>query len=133
MRRPIQPSHRAAWNDPLADHLCGGFFSATRKTQEEAFVRPRYSGIADASIEPLTRCATHLHARCARRGRLQCSLKDNTINFARMLAALRANQFSGNIALEYVWVDWEHCNEVDVLSETTRLKQLLEEASSKLK
>jgi multiple sugar transport system substrate-binding protein len=24
--------------------LCGGFFSATRATQEEAFVRPRYSG-----------------------------------------------------------------------------------------
>lgn len=39
-----QPSHRCAWNDPAADALCGGFFSATRATQEEAFVRPRYSG-----------------------------------------------------------------------------------------
>jgi multiple sugar transport system substrate-binding protein len=39
-----QPSHRAAWNDPDADKLCGGFFGATRATQEEAFVRPRYSG-----------------------------------------------------------------------------------------
>jgi multiple sugar transport system substrate-binding protein len=39
-----QPSHRAAWDDPCADELCGGFFSGTRATQEEAFVRPRYSG-----------------------------------------------------------------------------------------
>jgi len=39
-----QPTHRSAWNDPAADALCGGFFSGTRATQEEAFVRPRYSG-----------------------------------------------------------------------------------------
>jgi multiple sugar transport system substrate-binding protein len=26
------------------DVLCGGFFSGTRTTQEEAFIRPRYSG-----------------------------------------------------------------------------------------
>ena len=39
-----QPSHRAAWDDPLADQLCGGFFNATRLTQSEAMVRPRYSG-----------------------------------------------------------------------------------------
>ncbi len=39
-----QPSHRAAWSDPLADTLCGGFFSGTQLTQSEAIVRPRYSG-----------------------------------------------------------------------------------------
>jgi multiple sugar transport system substrate-binding protein len=39
-----QPSHRAAWEDPSTDGLCGGFFSGTRTTQTEAFVRPRYSG-----------------------------------------------------------------------------------------
>ena len=39
-----QPSHRAAWDDKLADVLCGGFFSGTRLTQSEAIVRPRYSG-----------------------------------------------------------------------------------------
>jgi multiple sugar transport system substrate-binding protein len=39
-----QPSHRAAWDDALADALCGGFFSGTRLTQNEALVRPRYSG-----------------------------------------------------------------------------------------
>jgi multiple sugar transport system substrate-binding protein len=39
-----QPSHGAAWRDGLADQLCGGFFSGTRTAQEEAIVRPRYSG-----------------------------------------------------------------------------------------
>lgn len=39
-----QPSHRAAWDDSSADLLCGGFLSGTRGAQEEAFVRPRYSG-----------------------------------------------------------------------------------------
>ncbi len=39
-----QPSHRAAWDDPFTDQFCGKFFSGTRKTQEEAFIRPRYSG-----------------------------------------------------------------------------------------
>ncbi|HEY2084111.1 MAG TPA: ABC transporter substrate-binding protein, partial [Verrucomicrobiae bacterium] len=39
-----QPSHRAAWDDPNADKLCGGFFSATCAAQQEAFIRPRYSG-----------------------------------------------------------------------------------------
>jgi multiple sugar transport system substrate-binding protein len=39
-----QPSHRAAWNDPDADRFCGGFFDATHVTQQDAFIRPRYSG-----------------------------------------------------------------------------------------
>jgi multiple sugar transport system substrate-binding protein len=39
-----QPSHRAAWDDKLTDDLCGGFFTATRQPQTEAFIRPRYSG-----------------------------------------------------------------------------------------
>jgi multiple sugar transport system substrate-binding protein len=39
-----QPSHRAAWEDALADQLCGGFFSGTALPQREAMIRPRYSG-----------------------------------------------------------------------------------------
>ncbi len=46
-----QPSHRAAWEDPFADSLCGGFFSGTRNTQEEAIVRPRYSGYVALQTE----------------------------------------------------------------------------------
>jgi len=83
------------------------------------------AGITDARIEPLTQFATHLHARAARRGRLQSSLKENTIDFPRALGALRKHTFSGWVALEYVWIDWEHCNEADVISETILLRDLL--------
>jgi sugar phosphate isomerase/epimerase len=78
-------------------------------------------GIPDSRIEPLAARATHFHARCARPGRLQSSLKENAIDFRRAVAALRQHRFRGWIALEYVWIDWEHCNEVDVLSETIQL------------
>lgn len=89
-------------------------------------------GFADSAIEPLAKYATHLHARAARSGRLQASLKENTIDFARVLGALKRHRFAGWIALEYVWLDWEHCNEVDILSETVQLKNLLAAAAAKI-
>jgi multiple sugar transport system substrate-binding protein len=46
-----QPSHLAAWDDAFADSLCGGFFSGTRLTQQEAIVRPRYSGYVALQTE----------------------------------------------------------------------------------
>lgn len=89
-------------------------------------------GIPDSRIEPLTSRATHVHARCARKGRLQSSLKENAINFSRALMALNNHRFNGWIALEYVWIDWEHCNEVDVISETVLLGQHLAAAAQKI-
>jgi sugar phosphate isomerase/epimerase len=91
------------------------------------------AGISDARIKPLTPFATHLHARTARRGRLQCPLKRNTIDFPRALAALQKCKFTGWMALEYVWIDREHCNEVDIISESIQLKKLLETAAAKIK
>lgn len=83
------------------------------------------AGIPDERIEPLLPRATHLHARCAKRGRLQCSMKENTIDFQHIVRSLAQRRFKGWIALEYVWIDWEHCNEVDVLSETLILREHL--------
>ena len=89
-------------------------------------------GIPDSRIEPLTARATHFHARCARKDRLQSGLKENTIDFGRVLKALKHHRFNGWIALEYVWIDWEHCNEVDVLSETIQLGRHLTAAAKKI-
>lgn len=83
------------------------------------------AGIPDSRIEPLAARTTHFHARSAREGRLQCGLKENTINFAGALKALKRHHFNGWIALEFVWIDWEHCNDVDVLSETIQLQRRL--------
>ncbi|HEY2329231.1 MAG TPA: sugar phosphate isomerase/epimerase family protein [Verrucomicrobiae bacterium] len=91
------------------------------------------AGISDARIEPLVKFATHLHARTARRGRLQCPMKENTIDFPRMVKALGKHKFTGWAALEFVWIDWEHCNEVDIISETIQLKKMLADAAAKIK
>lgn len=93
------------------------------------FVR---AGISDSRIEPLAARATHFHARCARKGRLQSGLKENAIDFSCALKALNKYGFNGWMALEYVWIDWEHCNEVDVLSETIQLAGHLSAAASEI-
>jgi sugar phosphate isomerase/epimerase len=79
-------------------------------------------GIADAEIEPLIPHATHFHARGARPGRLQASFKDNVIDYGRVLQVMEKAGYAGYIGIEYVWIDWEHCNEVDNLSETILLR-----------
>ena len=75
-------------------------------------------GVADAEVEPLVPHATHFHARGARRGRLQASFKENVIDYGRVLDVMERTGYAGYVGVEYVWIDWEHCNEVDNLSET---------------
>jgi sugar phosphate isomerase/epimerase len=75
-------------------------------------------GIADAKIEPLIEHASHFHARGARKGRLQTSFKDNVIDYRRIVRVMKSTGYRGFLGIEYVWTDWEHCNEVDNLSET---------------
>jgi sugar phosphate isomerase/epimerase len=87
------------------------------------------AGVPDKRVEPLAARATHFHARCARPGRLQCGFTENAIDFPRAMKALSRSAFKGWVALEYVWIDWEHCNEVDVLSETIRLRDHLAAAA----
>lgn len=75
-------------------------------------------GMADAEVEPLVALASHFHVRGARPGRLQAPFKDNTIDYARVLEAMRSIGYAGWLGVEYTWQDWEHCNECDNLSET---------------
>jgi sugar phosphate isomerase/epimerase len=82
-------------------------------------------GLPDAEIEPLVQYATHFHVRGARKDRLQASFKDNTIDYARVLTTMRACHYRGYLGIEYVWIDWEHCNESDNLSETILFRDFL--------
>ena len=75
-------------------------------------------GMPDRAVEPLVRYASHFHARGARRGRLQASFKQNVIDYKRVLKQMQRTGYKGYIGVEYVWTDWQHCNEVDNLSET---------------
>lgn len=39
-----QPAAVAAWEDPEANRITGGFFTATRATMDAAYLRPRFPG-----------------------------------------------------------------------------------------
>ena len=85
-------------------------------------------GFSDAEIEPLVPHARHFHARGGARGRVQCALKDSTIDYGRAVEALRASGYAGMLAPEYVWIDWERCNECDNVSETILMRDRLQAA-----
>jgi sugar phosphate isomerase/epimerase len=86
-------------------------------------------GIPDDEIEPLLASSSHFHARAACKGKLQAPLNQNTVDFARILRAMEKSAYSGYVALEYVWSEWMRCNEVDNLSETILLRDLLRSAA----
>jgi sugar phosphate isomerase/epimerase len=82
-------------------------------------------GLPDSASEPLIPHASHFHARGASKGRLQAAFPHNTIDYARVLRLMRKANYRGYVGVEYVWIDWEHCNEVDNLSETIQMRDFL--------
>jgi sugar phosphate isomerase/epimerase len=76
------------------------------------------AGLPDSQVEPLLKYASHFHARGAVAGRLQTSFANNVIDYRRIASLLASSGYSGWVGIEYVWIDWEHCNECDNLSET---------------
>jgi sugar phosphate isomerase/epimerase len=81
-------------------------------------------GVPDAEIEPLVQYASHFHIRGARPGRLQARLAHNTIDYQRVYAVSQAQHYAGWYGLEYVWQEWEQCNECDNVSETILFRDL---------
>ena len=87
-----------------------------------------YSGYTQEAIDPFLPYASHFHARGARKGRLQTSMTDSTIDYKKIIEKLIATDYEGWIGLEYIWTAWERCNEADTLSETIRLRDLIRAA-----
>ncbi|HZP00474.1 MAG TPA: TIM barrel protein [Terriglobia bacterium] len=83
-----------------------------------------YEGIQESECEGLLPHASHFHARGGCRGRLQAPRKENTIDYARVLQKMQEVGYPGYFAIEYVWIEWERCNEVDNVSETVLLRDL---------
>jgi sugar phosphate isomerase/epimerase len=83
------------------------------------------TGFPDSAVEPLVQYAGHIHVRGAREGRLQTKIQDNTIDYARVMDRLKAANYNGWVGVEYVWIDWEHCNECDNLAETIQFRDFL--------
>ncbi|MEW5979315.1 MAG: sugar phosphate isomerase/epimerase family protein [Acidobacteriota bacterium] len=81
-------------------------------------------GESEEVCEQLLPFASHFHARGGRLGRLQSSMKENTIDYGRVIKTMKKLEYQGFFELEYVWLDREHLNDVDVLSETILLRDI---------
>jgi sugar phosphate isomerase/epimerase len=82
-------------------------------------------GLPDDQVAPLVARASHFHVRGAAKSRLQAAFKDNVIDYERVVREMQRTGYSGWLGVEYVWIDWEHCNEVDNLSETILFRDFL--------
>lgn len=79
-------------------------------------------GFPEVDIEPLLGYARHVHARGSADGRVQTPLSESTIDWGRVVDTLRARDYDGYIAVEYVWSAVEEgMNEVDVIAESVML------------
>lgn len=87
-------------------------------------------GLANEAVHSLLPFASHFHARGGCLGKLQVSVKENTIDFEAIVSGLRNNSYNGYICLEYVWADWQECNRTDNLSETILLREHLRNLST---
>lgn len=82
-------------------------------------------GYTVSDIEPLIPYATHVHMRQAKPGLLQTRLEDGTIHFPLMLAQLRERGFAGYLSVEYVHQNYIGADNVDVLTETVKMRDLI--------
>lgn len=55
-----QPGSLAAWTDPAADAITNGFFSATRQTLSNAYLRPNAPGFIDFFRDAAIQVTAHL-------------------------------------------------------------------------
>jgi hypothetical protein len=58
---------------------------------------------------------------------MQVGAAENEVDYDCLLESLRSVGYNAYVACEYVWVDWERCNECDNLSETIMLRDRVRE------
>jgi sugar phosphate isomerase/epimerase len=82
-------------------------------------------GYTVTDIEPLIPYSTHVHMRQAKPGLLQTKLEDGTIHFPMMLEKLRQSGFDGYLSVEYVHQNYIGADNVDVLTESVKMRDLI--------
>lgn len=82
-------------------------------------------GFPQAAIDPLAAFAGHVHLRQARPGALQAKWGEGTLDFAAMVATLRAVGYEGWLAVEYVHQAYMNTLSDDVLTETIRMRDAM--------
>lgn len=83
-------------------------------------------GYTQAAVDPLCPYAVHVHMRQGKPGALQTRLEYGTLNFPAMVDTLRQAGYQGYVAIEYVHQDYLQTDNVDVVSETVKLRNLLQ-------
>ena len=83
-------------------------------------------GHTEEEVDVLIPRADHVHAHQANRERLQCRMEDGILDFDHILGALKNFGYEGNVALESVCVNYRGYYDVDVITETLKLKKELE-------
>ena len=82
-------------------------------------------GFPQEAIDPLAPFAGHVHLRQARPGALQAKWGEGTLDFAAMVAVLRAAGYDGWLAVEYVHQSYMNTIFDDVLTETIRMRDAM--------
>ena len=83
-----------------------------------------------ADVHGLLPYAGHLHARHAAAGHLQTPARRSELDFADIYRRLLQIGYAGDICLEFVpFRDWGGIEEVDVISQTVQLRDLLRAAT----
>ena len=82
-------------------------------------------GYTQPSIDPLAQYTADVHLRQAKPGLLQTALEDGTINFALVLDQLQQVGYEDYLCLEYVHQNYIGANNVDVLSETVKMRDFV--------
>ncbi len=83
--------------------------------------------IPEERIHPLLAHTDHFHIRAARPGKLQSRLDENTIDFIDIARRLRQLDYRRCLSIEFVYMTWYDCNQVDCLTETIFTRDLMQE------
>lgn len=82
-------------------------------------------GYPQSAADSLCAYAAHVHMRQAKPGLLQTALEDGTINFALVLDQLHQVGYVGYLCVEYVHQNYIGANNVDVITETLKMRDFL--------
>lgn len=81
-------------------------------------------GYTQAATDPLCQFAAHVHLRQGKPGFLQTRLEHGTLNFGAMIDTLRQAGYDGYLAVEPVHQDYLQTDNVDVISEAIKLRDV---------
>ncbi len=86
-------------------------------------------GYQPADVDPLVPYAGHVHLRQACRDKLQARWDDGIIDFPAVVELLEAAGYNGYLTLEYEHDPWMDCDQVDVMTETIRMRDEIRETA----